>query len=38
MGEKVNARPKGDLPGLATFRPARDMNFTEIVYTELSRR
>jgi glyoxylase-like metal-dependent hydrolase (beta-lactamase superfamily II) len=38
MGEKVNPRAKGTLPGLGTFRPARDMNFTEIVYTELSRR
>ncbi len=38
MGEKVTPRSKGNLPGLGTFRAARDMNFTEIVYTELSRR
>jgi cyclase len=38
MGEKVNPQVKGMLPVLATFRAARDMNFTEIVYNEMSRR
>jgi cyclase len=38
MGEKPKPRAKAMLPGLNTFRAARDMNFTEIVYTEMSRR
>jgi cyclase len=38
MGEKVVPRSTTMIPGLKPFRPARDMNFTEIVYEEMSRR
>ena len=38
MGEKTIPREQAKLAGLQTFRPGRDMNFTEIVYTEMSRR
>lgn len=38
MGEKVIPRNAPVLPGLDTYRPGRNMNFTEEVYEELSRR
>jgi glyoxylase-like metal-dependent hydrolase (beta-lactamase superfamily II) len=38
MGEKVIPRGTPAIPGLPVFRSGRDMNFTEIVYTEMSRR
>lgn len=38
MGEKVNPRMAPSMPGLKPFRAGRDMNFTEIVYDEMSRR
>jgi len=38
MGEKVVPRVKPVIAGLDIYRPGRDMNFTEEVYQELSRR
>jgi cyclase len=38
MGEKVIPRPQPVIAGLAIYRPGRNMNFTEEVYEELSRR
>lgn len=38
MGEKVVPRAAAWMPGLKPFRAGRDMNFTEIVYDEMSRR
>lgn len=38
MGEKVIPRPQAVIAGLAVYRPGRDMNLTEEVYDELSRR
>lgn len=38
MGEKVIPQPPPAPAPLKAYRPARDMNFTEIVYTELARR
>jgi glyoxylase-like metal-dependent hydrolase (beta-lactamase superfamily II) len=38
MGEKLIARPKPMIAGLEIYRPGRNMNFTEEVYEELSRR
>jgi cyclase len=37
MGERVLPRGDAKLAGLKAFRPGRDMNFTEIVYEEMSR-
>jgi len=37
MGERVAPRMDAKLPVLKVFRPGRDMNFTEIVYEEMSR-
>jgi glyoxylase-like metal-dependent hydrolase (beta-lactamase superfamily II) len=38
MGEKVIPRPQPVIAGLAVYRPGRNMNLTEEVYDELSRR
>jgi len=38
MGEKVNPWPAPIVAGLDMYRPGRNMNFTEEVYEELSRR
>ena len=38
MGEKVVPRPPAAPAPLKAYRPDRDMNYTEIVYTELARR
>jgi cyclase len=38
MGEKVIPAPAPTPAPLKAYRPARDMNYTEIVYTELARR
>ncbi len=38
MGEKVIPRPAPVVAGLDTYRPGRNMNFTEEVYEELARR
>lgn len=38
MGEKVTPMPAPAPAPLKAYRPARDMNYTEIVYTELARR
>lgn len=38
MGEKVTPEPPPAPAPLKAYRPARDMNYTEVVYTELARR